>query len=251
MPFQEVVIMKLKYSFFAKILVSVLLLPLAAVFSQEVTEVSSGYIANRKKMILNLENQVQKSISSIEKYNDALKSYGRIDTVNQTEIAMTNMIETGPVGRDQFIYTEKALILWNGAKISNVTFNTVRGRAGGDYTQKKRYSLMDEAPHKEGGTSAGGVNLILHIREKQENGNWENSEFRFTDEPRLQTVEMITYNGIPIKTRVYYVDDLDNKISMLREYINMLRLLELRIFRAVKDAEKKQQKQIDSVIGSF
>ena len=248
---QEVSVMKRKTVLKIKLILILFLIPVTGIFSQELTEVSSGYVVNRKKMIQNLENQIRGSIQSLEKYHESLKVFGRIDSVNQTSIAMTSMVETPIAGRDQFIYTENAVVLWKDAKIANVAFNIVKGRAGGDFTQKKRYSLLEEEPHKEGGNYSGTINLLLNMREKTENGNWESSEFRFSDIPKLQSKEMSTYNGVPMKFLVVYVDNLDSKIEMLREYLGLLRLLELRTHKAITDAEKKQKKQMENILGSF
>jgi len=232
-------------------LLAVFLFPQTGVISQSLTEISAGADANRKKTLISLEEQIRVSVNYLEKNYDLLKTFGRIDDLNQTIIAMTSVVETEAGNRNQYIYTEDAMILWQDQKIANVVFNTVRGRAGGGYVQKKRYSLLEDAPHKEGGNYGGTINIVLNIRESFESGAWDYSEFRFTDVPKLPAKEMITTNGVPMNFKVFYVDDMDRKIVMLREYLEHLRLLEMRSHRVITDAQKKQKKQIEKVIGSF
>jgi len=204
--------------------------------------------AEKIRLIQDLSAQAFGIIDTISKNYVALGNLNRINAQGQTHIDLTAEIQSEPPSRVQYIYTEKAFIQWQGEKIQNILFDTRKGRSSGSYILKRSLGMAESGQHKSDGMPGSQLNLVYNIRESFETGKKEYSEYRFSDKYELPVNERLSSDGIMTDFTIYKVADEDRKIDIIREFIRMLRVLELRVARTVSTENDKRRTKMETLI---
>lgn len=218
-----------------------------AVVSPGITTAQEKQTENSNAKILrDLNEQLNGSLSIIQGVYNELNRLGLVDTRGYSIITMRNE-EITPMGSSaKFIHVMKAKIQWSGDKIANITFDTSRGRSNSGYVLRSSFWMIRDSAHPEGDKSA---NLRLNVRETIESGQKSNTEYRFTDDYSMkQSREVLSVDGINAEFAIIPIFEVERKIQMTREYLSLVKDLELRTVIITGGGSSGLGSEIDGVL---
>lgn len=177
-----------------------------------------------------------------------------------SEFEITSEVQTYYGQRDRYVYTERIHIDWNVqpgtqagsvvASVKSVVLTQRRGRVGHGYVLKRRIAA-DILPKVESENDALPVNLI--VNELLDSGKGLLVNFRFPESKDVrdktgENAEVIEVDGQKKKIDLIYVRSHAEKMRMLREYRDALKLTWRRVDWEVRSEKARNARELERIL---
>ncbi|MBE7440377.1 MAG: hypothetical protein HS115_18145 [Spirochaetales bacterium] len=223
------------------------ILSLAAIFSLDALpeftraeEPTPEQVATMQTIVKEIA-EVQQDIST---YFKDLEERGLI-TQNQSSIPLTADVQTYYGDRNRYLLNEQGIINWQGEKIASFTFEQRRAVPRTGYIVKKRISANTVVDMNK-------QELVdLYVNEILTSGKGMTLNFRFAqpgEDLRDRTEVIDVGGGRKQQVQVVYVRNMNQKLSIAREYKRLLKLLLRRLDWMVRSEEARKAAQIERLM---
>ena len=173
--------------------------------------------------------------------------YYKIQDNGVSVVPITATVETFYGQRQRFVLNEEATIRWENEKPVSFRFDTRRGAIGKGAVLIKRLSGNSIAEPAAANAAQPPLNLI--VNELLSSGKGQFVNFRFPTEKEVRDrKEEIDIDGRKSEIDVVFVRDPNQKIRIMREYLESLKLLERRLDWKARSEEARKAADIERLL---
>lgn len=173
-----------------------------------------------------------------------------------SEFEITSEVQTYYGQRDRYVYTERVRLEWDikpgaqagsaSATIKGFNVSQRRGRVGQSYVLKRRITA-DVLPPTANGKDPLPLNLI--VNELLDSGKGLFLNFRFPDAEVVRDKdEEIVIDGQKKQIHVIYVRSHSEKMRLLREYRDVLKLTWRRVDWEIRSARARNEMEMQRIL---
>ncbi|MCE9597177.1 MAG: hypothetical protein K8S54_04340 [Spirochaetia bacterium] len=172
-----------------------------------------------------------------------------------SEFEITSEVQTYYGQRDRYVYTERVRLEWDiksgqggeaSANIKGFNVSQRRGRVGQSYVLKRRITA-DVLPQAPNGANALPLNLV--VNELLDSGKGLFLNFRFPDADVVRDKdEVIEIDGIKKEIHVIYVRSHSEKMRLLREYRDVLKLTWRRVDWEIRSGRARNEMEMQRIL---
>ena len=216
----------------------------------------------QKKQVEELERRIFEQHSLVESYYPFLKEKFDLQKYgNRIVIPLQSNIESFYGKRHKDIYTEQALIVWEGVVIKDIVFEQRRARYGSTQRIRKTWYTeqdtdVEDVKDKDGKVVSQvpvpkglGVNLL--VSERLPSGTFQYFNFRFYTGADLRNDNKdipLPQDAVDFPVTVVRVRNANRRIEMLREYRDLMLLLKRRVDWLIRKGSNSNEQKLEKIL---
>lgn len=204
---------------------------------------------DQQHQIDTLFSQIQEVEQSITSFYPDLKELNMIDEHDYTVLDLKNIVKPTYGTTERNLYTEYAIIKWQGKEISKIIFKQRKSLLGSDKTIRRiiTYNVMPEGTD----TLQSPINVIAQEFISDLLGGYTNYRYPSTTGRVRDHRDEMVIEGQKREVPVVYIRDVDSRVSILREHLRLLRVMELRIRYYVYRMTRQKRERMQRFIQKF